>query len=85
MTLYDLFKVAKEVIDAFKDIALHDDKITNKLTQAGGLISLVGIGIELYEKYQDSKKSSEQKAFASLLKFVFQITNNLLTDIMIAS
>jgi hypothetical protein len=35
----------------------------------------------LYEKYKDSKKSPEQKAFASLLKFVFQITNDLLKDV----
>ena len=33
------------------------------------------------QKYQNSIKSPEQKAFASLLKFVFQITNELLKDV----
>jgi hypothetical protein len=77
----DYFSVGKDVISGFKDIVVKDDGINNSITKAGGLISLIGIGLELYGKYQDSKKSPEQKAFASLLEFVFQITTDLLKDV----
>jgi uncharacterized protein YjbI with pentapeptide repeats len=82
MGIRDFFKVGKDVTDAFKDIVNQDtSNIKNSITEAGGLISLVGIGLTLYEKYQHSKKSPVQKAFASLMNFVFQTTNELLKDV----
>jgi uncharacterized protein YjbI with pentapeptide repeats len=81
MGIRDFFSVGKDLINTFKDIVNYDTGIKNSITEAGGLISLVGISLELYEKYRDSKKSPEQKAFASLMSFVFQTTNELLKDV----
>ena|SRR5215469_7452299 len=81
MRLPKIFSVGKDVVQAIKDLAVVDKNFQNDLTQAGGLISLAGICLRYYEKYQQKLKSSEEKAFASLLKYVLQTTQDLLADV----
>ena len=81
MGIRDFFRAGTDVINTFKDIVNYDTNLKNSITEAGGLICLVGISLELYEKYRDSQKSPAQKAFASLMSFVFQTTNELLKDV----
>jgi hypothetical protein len=76
-----LFKIGKDVIDSFTKIVNEDTDIKNRITEAGGLISLLAISLELYERYKNGKQSPEEKAFASLMSFVFQTTNELLKDL----
>ncbi len=44
-------------------------------------MSLLGVVIKIYEKYQEVKKTPEQRAFSSLLKFISQISYDLLKEI----
>jgi uncharacterized protein YjbI with pentapeptide repeats len=81
MGLRDFLSAGKDVIEALKDIATSDEQIQDRITQSGGIISLVGIGLELYDKYKDRNKTPAQKAFSSLLQLVFRTTQDLLKDV----
>ena len=42
----NFLNVGKDVTNAFKDIVEGDTGIKNSITQAGGLLSLIGVGLK---------------------------------------
>ncbi len=72
--------VGKQVMPAVKDLG-NNEQFSGRITQAGGLIALVGIGLELYHQYRENMKTDEEKAFDSLFDIVFTSTQELLKEI----
>jgi hypothetical protein len=75
-----IISVGKEVIPALTDLS-NDPAFSTRLTQAGGLISLLGIGLELYSKMREDSQTDEQMAFKSLYTIVFASSEALLIEI----
>jgi hypothetical protein len=72
-----IFDKSGIIIDAAKKI-LNEPKFAEKLGQAGGFVSLVGVGIEIYNDIKESLKTEEEKAFGALLKITFESANETL-------
>ena len=72
--------VGKQVMPVVKDL-VNDEQFSGRITQAGGLIALIGIGLELYQQYKENMKTDEERAFNSLFDIVFTSTEELLKEI----
>ena len=77
--LNKIFDKSSTIIDAAKKI-LNEPELSKKLEQAGGFVSLVGVGIELYNTIKESLKTEEEKAFGALLKIAFESANETLDE-----
>jgi uncharacterized protein YjbI with pentapeptide repeats len=81
MDLSDIFSISKGVIDAIQKTISDNEQISGKIDKAGGLIALVGVGIDLYKEIKENLKTPEEKAFGSLLNVTFGSTHRLLDEI----
>ena len=61
-----------------------NQEIVNSLKLSGGIISLIGIGIEIYKEIQKDLKTSEEKAFGSLISIAFVSAKIILEEIQSA-
>ena len=80
MGIREFFSSANDVIEAIKKI-VDNDEFGKKLDNAGGLIALVGIGIDLYQQIKDNLDTPRKKAFAALLNIAFESAEELLGEI----
>lgn len=75
-----IFDKSSDIIDHAKKILNEQPKLAEKLEQAGGFVSLIGVGIELYNDIKESLKTEEEKAFGALLKISFESANETLDE-----
>ena len=70
----------EKVFPVFKDLT-DNEEFRSRLDKAGGMISLIAIGLEIYDSIQKNIKTDEDRAFNSLIRIVFATTKELLDGI----
>lgn len=83
MQLNTLFNHSNNIIKSLTKLIDEEEnsEILNILKKSGGLISLIGIGIEIYREFKKNLKSSEEIAFGSLISITFESANEALEEI----
>jgi uncharacterized protein YjbI with pentapeptide repeats len=76
-SIIDIFK---EVITSFTEI-IDNKEIDKALAQANGLISVVGIGINVYKIIRDKNRSPGETALTSLLNFIAETIDDSLKEL----
>ena len=73
MNLKGIFNSATAFIDPLKQILVDNKELVDKLDKAGGLLSLIGIGLDLYAQNAEDRKSPEEKLFLLFLKLYLNL------------
>lgn len=76
--IQNLFKVSSTILSSIRDIIGNDSQVIQEIHVAVTLISLADIVVNICDKIKNQQKTQEERAFASLLKVMFQITRDLL-------
>jgi hypothetical protein len=64
------------------DTVLGSKEIHDEITKANGLLSILGLGIKMYKTVQESSQSQGQKAMASLLTCIFEVSKGALKELL---
>ena len=61
---------SKNIIPSLKDL-ISNKEFQNDLDKAGGIVSLVGVGLQIYETIKKNLETDEDRASNSLIRIVF--------------
>jgi uncharacterized protein YjbI with pentapeptide repeats len=75
-----VLNVCKGVLPNFTEL-IENDEIDKDLVRAGGLISLLGIGLKLYYNKRKKSRSITEEIFDSLVETIFSATQDALRNI----
>ena len=78
----DALGLGKDILVGFRDIMDNDTHIKQSLIEAGGLLSLIGIGINVAEKIHENSKSPNQRAYTLLLKYILRSMDESIKDMV---
>ncbi|MBV9176364.1 MAG: pentapeptide repeat-containing protein [Nitrososphaeraceae archaeon] len=70
---------SKNIIPSLKDL-ISDKQFQTDLDRAGGIISLIGVGLQIYDTAQRNLETDEDRASNSLIRIVFATAKNALKN-----
>jgi hypothetical protein len=70
---------SKNIIPSVKDL-INNKRFQSDLDKAGGIIALIGVGIQIYDAIKKNLETDEDRASNSLIKFVFETAKDTLKD-----
>ena len=68
---------SKNIIPSLKDL-ISNKEFQNNLDKAGGIVSLIGIGLQIYDKIKKNLETDEDRASNSLIGIVFATAKDAL-------
>jgi uncharacterized protein YjbI with pentapeptide repeats len=70
----------KKIVPSINNM-FNDDQFRNDLTKAGGLISLVAVSLDAYDRIHKSLQTNEERGLDSLNRFLWSTTEEVLKEI----
>ena len=61
---------SKNIIPSLKDL-IDNKEFHNNLDKAGGVVSLIGVGLQIYDTIKKNLETDEDRASNSLIRIVF--------------
>lgn len=68
---------SKNIIPSLKDL-ISNKEFQDGLDKAGGIVSLIGIGLQIYDKIKKNLETDEDRASNSLIRIVFETATDAL-------
>ncbi|MBV9177645.1 MAG: hypothetical protein JO297_11470 [Nitrososphaeraceae archaeon] len=69
---------SKNIIPSLKDLISNNKEFQNDLDKAGGIVSLLGVGLQIYDTIKKNLETDEDRASNSLIRIVFESAKNAL-------